>query len=91
MLVLVLKIMICLLIAVTYTIIGYNISNYITSGPNWKTIDQILIWVLWPIFPFMFVCLVFGLIGVAIILSVFLMLAFIYDFCKSLINKYFRK
>ena len=91
MLTLILQISICILIAVVYTTIGYNITNLLTDSPKWTKIEQIMLWVLWPFLLFAVAVLVFGLMLFAIILAIVLLIAFIYDTCKGLINKYFRK
>ena len=88
MLVLILQILGCILIAFAYTIIGYNLTNLLTDSPKWTKAEQILLWIFWPILLFMFVILAVGLTTFAVIT---VLIAIIYDTCKDLINKYFRK
>ena len=77
----------CLCVGTIYTIIGYEITNIFTDGPNWKPWEQCLFWMFWPIVIPLFLCAIIALILFAIIVSIFVAFVTCYDLIKSAIKK----
>lgn len=77
----------CLCVGAIYTIIGYEITNMFTDGPNWKPWEQALFWLVWPIVIPLCLLSMIALILLSIIISIFIAFVTCYELIKSAIKK----
>ena len=83
-------ILMCIFAGAAYTVVGYWLVVLFTDSPAWKTWEQVMLWVFWPIFIVISIIMFIGLVIISVLVSIFIIFAIIYDCIKSLILKIIR-
>ena len=82
-----LSVVACLGLGAMYAITGYEITNLLASGPNWRPWEQVLLWLVWPVIIPLGLCVIFVIFVFAVLLSIFIAFVTTFDIIKSLIKK----
>ncbi len=76
-----------LLFSALYTVFGYYITDLFTNSPKWKSIEQVLFWIFWPIIIPMFLLACITVVLATIVIGVPVLFIIAYDYIKVFINK----
>lgn len=83
-------ILMCIFAGAAYAIAGYWFVVLFTDSPEWKTWEQVVLWVFWPLLIVMFIIMFTGIVIASMLISIFILFVIIYDCIKSLILKIIR-
>ena len=76
-----------LLFSALYTVFGYYITNLFTDSPKWKPIEQVLLWIFWPVIIPMFLLACVAVVLATVVIGIPVLFVIAYDYIKVLINK----
>lgn len=84
---LMLAIIVCICIGIIYTIVGYNVTELFTDGPNWKPWEQCAFWLFWPLIIPAFFAVLIAIVLVAVFVSIFLFFGLIFYLFKKIFSR----
>lgn len=82
----ILLVLACICVGVVYTVFGYKVTELFTDGPKWKTWEQALFWLFWPVIIPLFLIISILFIVVVLLIPIIFVIGIIVRLIRKLFN-----